>query len=216
MPIEYLKTTTTSLPMTQTQSRFAFYLVPPYPIARDVAEIHAMLEKQLGFKAAGRFQAHCTVKGFFKKTAAPIDPLITALDALLRDENPFDVEINSIISTHSSLVLDLSRLEDAYNRPFADFRHRVVEVIRPYIAPDCDFVEEDLGSPFLGHMTLAFRDSPDEFHEQVLQWLADAPVPSGIFAADTFHFLEFFSADWKGPWWETLSWRLIKSWRLTE
>ena len=35
-----------------THSRFAFYLVPPYPTARDIAEIHSLLEKQFGFKAA--------------------------------------------------------------------------------------------------------------------------------------------------------------------
>ena len=195
-------------------SRFAFYLVPPYPIARDIAEIHSLLEKQFGFKAAGRFQVHCTVKGFFKKKAGPLEPLIQALDELLQAEQPVTVELNGIVSAYSALLLDLSRLGDTYNQPFGAFRQRVVEVIRPYIAPDCDFVQDDLGNPFMGHITLAFRDSPDILHEQVLEWLKHAPVPSGAFLADTFHFLEYFSDDWEGTWWETLTWKLHKSWRL--
>jgi len=48
------------------QSRFAFYLIPPYQIAKDIAEIHSLLKKQYGVSAAGRFQIHCTIKGFFK------------------------------------------------------------------------------------------------------------------------------------------------------
>jgi hypothetical protein len=32
--------------------------------------------------------------------------------------------------------------------------------------------------------------------------------------ADTFHFLEFSSQDWEGDWEQTLTWRLLKSWRV--
>jgi 2'-5' RNA ligase len=199
-----------------TKSRFALYLVPPYPIARDIAEIHAMLEKQFGFKAAGRFQVHCTVKGFFKKKEGGLAPLIADLDNRLQHEKPITVEISGMISTGDILVLDLSRLGGIYNQPFADFRNRVVEVIRPFIAPDCDFVAEDLDPPFRGHFTLAFRDSPEKFHQEMLSWLAEAPIPTGAFTADTFHFLEFFAEDWEGPWWETLTWKLHQSWILKD
>ncbi|MBC8264836.1 MAG: hypothetical protein H8E47_12005 [Anaerolineales bacterium] len=37
-------------------SRFAVYLIPPYKVARAVAEIHQMLRKQFGFIAADQFQ----------------------------------------------------------------------------------------------------------------------------------------------------------------
>jgi 2'-5' RNA ligase len=195
-------------------SRFAFYLIPPYSISKDIAEIHAMLNKQYGFKAAGRFQVHCTIKGFFKKSEGSLEHLIRDLDILLFEESPFQVEINGIISTHNALMLDLSRLGDTYNQQLSTFRNRVIEVIHPYIAPDCNFTKEDLGQPFMGHITLAFRDSPDRLHGHVLSWLENARIPSGDFHAKTFHFLEFFSNDWEGSWWETLTWKLHKSWVL--
>jgi len=149
------------------QSRFAFYLIPPYQIAKDIAEIHSLLKKQYGVSAAGRFQIHCTIKGFFKP-----------------------------------------------NENLLDFREAVVDIIRPYIAPDCDFLESDLGIPFKGHITLAFRDINQEMYPQILDWLKDASIPSGKFLANTFHFLEFFSEDWDGTWWETITWKLHRSWRL--
>ena len=196
------------------ESRFGFYLLPPYPIAHEIAQIHSMLEKQFGFIAAGRFQVHCTVKGFFKKIEGPIAPIVNELDSLLAQEKPFLVEFNGIVSAYNALMLDLSRIDNAYNQPFAAFRGRVVEVIHPHIAPDCDFVKDDLGNPFMAHITLAFRDSPQELHQDVLTWLQDAPIPNHCFQADTFHFLDFFSDDWHGEWWETLTWKLHKSWIL--
>jgi 2'-5' RNA ligase len=195
-------------------SRFGFYLLPPYPIARDIAQIHHMLEKQFGFKAAGRFQVHCTVKGFFKKITGPVAPLIDELDDLLHNEQPPLVEFNGILSAHNAIMLDLSRIDDAYNQPLAAFRSRIVDVIRPYISKDCDFVEDDLGNPFMAHITLAFRDSPQERHQDVLSWLQDAPIPHTQFQANRYHFLEFSSEDWEGAWWETLTWKLHKSWML--
>ena len=89
-----------------------------------------------------------------------------------------------------------------------------MDAVRPFIAPDCDFVVSDLGPPFQGHITLAFRDIPTDLYDHVFAWLVDAPIPTGSFTASAFHFLEFTSDQWDGPWWEDLRWRLLKSWQL--
>jgi 2'-5' RNA ligase len=194
-------------------SRYAFYLIPPYPIARDIAEIHTMLEKQYGFYAAGRFQAHCTIKGFFKKNDKPVESLIRHLDDFMKGQTPFVVEFSGYRTKKTSIVLKLDTIDGMPNQELNQFREKIVEITRPYIAPDCDFVDSDLGVPFKAHFTLAFRDIPVDLFDQVIAWLEGAPVPIGKFEANTFHFLEFFSEDWKGPWWESLTWKLHKSWR---
>jgi len=74
--------------------------------------------------------------------------------------------------------------------------------------------EEDLSNPFWAHITLAFRDIPPSMYDEVLDYLREAPLPTEPFIADTFHFLEFFSQDWEGDWEQTLTWRLLKSWRV--
>ena len=194
-------------------SRYAVYLIPPYPISRDVAEIHALLEKQFGFKAAGRFQVHATIKGFFKKTPGPLEPIIERLDAVFAAQRSFNVQFIGYRIDDIGIGLNLATHEEEGDELLA-FRERVVDAVRPFIAPDCDFVVSDLGRPFQGHITLAFRDIPTDLYDHVFSWLADAPIPTGSFTTRSFHFLEFSSNQWDGPWWEDLTWRRLKSWRL--
>jgi len=112
--------------------------------------------------------------------------------------------------------LDIFRIAGGANPEMMAMRERVVDAVRPFIAPDCDFAEEDLGQPLWAHITLAFRDIPPTMQDEVLDYLQEAPLPTEPFIADTFHFLEFFSRDWEGDRERTLTWRLLKSWRVEE
>jgi 2'-5' RNA ligase len=194
--------------------RFAVYLIPPYKVARAVAEIHRMLRKQFGFIAADQFQVHATIKGFFKKTPGPLEPLVERLDAAFAVQRPFPVHFSGVGRTSIGMGLDISHIGRELNPEMMALRERVVDAVRPFIAPDCDFVEEDLGQPFWVHITLAFRDIPVTMQDEVLDYLREAPLPTEPFVADTFHFLEFFSQNWERDWEQTLTWRLLKSWRV--
>ncbi|NOZ72597.1 MAG: 2'-5' RNA ligase family protein [Chloroflexi bacterium] len=197
-----------------TSSRYAVYLIPPYPISRDIAEIQALLAKQFGLKAANRFQVHATIKGFFKKTPGPLAPLIQRLDTVFATQKPFTVQFSGYRYDEIGIGLSLRLRDGKPNLELQAFREQVVKAVLPFIAPDCDFAAADLGPPYHAHITLAFRDIPPELYDHVFAWLADAPLPTGSFPATTFHFLEFFSEQWHGPWWEDLQWRLLKSWQL--
>lgn len=196
-------------------SRFAVYLIPPYEVARAVTEVHRMLRKQFGFIAADQFQVHATIKGFFKKTPGPLEPLVERLDGVFAARRPFTVEFSGFRRDSVGIGLNVSRLGGELNPEMMALREQVVDAVRPFIAPDCDFVREDLGYPFRAHITLAFRDIPPSMQDDVLAYLRGAPLPGEPFTADTFHFLEFFSQNWQGDWEQTLTWRLLKSWRIT-
>ena len=198
--------------MNDANIRYAVYLIPPYPVARDVAEIHHLLYKQFGFVAADRFQAHVTLKGFFKKEPGPPERLAASLDPIFAGRQPFPVHINGYRVDDVGIGLNVSLIHGEQNVELTTLREEIVARVRPAIAPDCDFVADDLGNPFAGHMTLAFRDIPVDLQADVLAYLAEAPVPTAPFMARTFHYLAFHSQDWSGPWWETLTWRLLKSW----
>jgi len=195
-------------------SRFAVYLIPPYRVARDVTEIHRLLRKQFGFIAADRFQVHGTVKGFFKKIPGPLEPLTERLDGMFADQTSFPVHFSGFRIDQVGIGLNISLVDGELNPALMRMRERVVDAVCPFIAPDCDFAERDLGPPFRAHITLAFRDITPAMQEDVLAYLREAPLPSDPFIADTFHFLQFFSQDWTGGWEKTLSWRLLRSWRL--
>jgi len=198
-----------------TPYRYAVYLIPPYPISRQVAEVHQLLEKQFGLKAAGRFQVHATIKGFFKKTPGPLEPLIARLDALFAGQQALTVAAEGLRRDAIGFGLDLSLLNGVINQPLFDFRERIVDAVRPVIAPDCDFAASDLGAPYRAHLTLAFRDIPPDAYDQIVNWVQVETLFTGPFIARDFHFLRFHSDQWEGPWWEDLSWELLKSWRLS-
>ena len=197
-----------------TDSRFAVYLIPPYQLTRDAAEVHALLRKQFGFAAADRFPVHCTMKGFFKKNDASIENLQGELDSFFEEQQPVQVSVEEFRTDPIGFGLSLKTLDGKPNTQFLDLREDIVDIVKPYIADDCDFKAHDLGRPFHPHITFSFRDIPNELYDDIFEWMKDGPDFSGPFLADTYHFLEFFSADWTGSWWETISWRLLKSWRL--
>ena len=197
-----------------TDLRFAVYLIPPYHLAKGVSEAHALLRKQFGFTAADRFPVHCTIKGFFKKNDKPASQLQEELDAFFQDQSALPVSVEDYRVDPIGFGLSLMTLNGEPNIPLLNFRENLVDLSRPYIADDCDFKESDLGRPFHPHITFSFRDIPNELYDNVFKWMDDGPDFTGPFMANTFHFLEFFSEDWPGSWWESISWRLLHTWRL--
>lgn len=194
-------------------SRFAVYLIPPYHVARAVVEIHQVLAKQFGLAASSRFQVHATIQGFFKKLDGPLDPLTEHLDDVFASQHPVPIHFCGIRRDPMGVSLDISCIGERPNRELLGLYEHVTTVVRPYISPDCDFVA-DSGQPFGAHITLAFRDFVPKLQDEVLEYLTDAPLPTGSFTADTFHFVQFYSQDWAGAWEKTLTWRLLRSWRL--
>jgi 2'-5' RNA ligase len=195
-------------------SRFAVYLIPPYQLSKNVAEAHALLRKQFGFSAADRFPVHCTIKGFFKKNGRPAAELQQDLHTFFAGQQALPVSMNEYRVNPIGFGLSLMSLNGETNQAFLDFRQELMAVTNPYIADDCDFKDHDLGRPFHPHITLSFRDIPKELYDNVFEWIEDGPDFTGPFLADTYHFLEIFSEDWSGNWWESLTWRLLASWRL--
>ncbi len=195
------------------QHRYAVYLIPPYDVARHVSEIHTMLRKQFGLIAAGKFQVHATLKGFFKISTEPLEPLITSLDSIFRDRRAIPIHFNGFHIDDVGIGLDISRIGREPNRELEDLRSKIVGAVLPYMAQDCDFAESDLGNPFKAHITLAFRDISPSRRESVLAYLEQAPLPTEPFIANTYHLLEFSSQEWDEEWDRSLTWRLLYSWR---
>ena len=200
--------------MSNADYRFAIYLIPPYQIAQPIAEIHQMLHKQFGFVAASRFQVHATLKGFFKKTDDPLSTLTDRLDVIFARQRPFPVHFNGFHIDDGGIGLNISQIGNKPNLEMMTLREQIVDAVRPFITPDCNFVKKDLGEPFKAHLTLAFRDIPLHLYDEVLAYLQEAPIPNESFNAQTFHFLQFCSQDWNKNWSETLQWQLLKSWTI--
>ena len=68
---------------------------------------------------------------------------------------------------------------------------------------------------FHAHLTLAMGDIPTGLSGEIIAFLdAAEPIGPSAFIADRFHLVACRSRQWSGPWWETMQWALLHSWRL--
>jgi 2'-5' RNA ligase len=202
----------------QPDVRFGVYLRPPLAMSRAQAEIHDLVARQYGSMCAGTFMPHATIKGFFRSDAS-VDEMVTALDPVMIRHEPFDVVNRGIIPFGRSggPVLDIQHREDgAENAALQRFHEAIFTALGPLIREDCDFTPvEGAMERFHAHLTLAMGDIPKGLTGELIDFLRDAePIGPARFTADRFHLVAMRSRQWSGPWWESLQWTLLHSWRL--
>jgi len=199
--------------------RYGFYLRPSYAMCLAQAEIHDLLRRQYGLHAAGKFMPHATIKGFFLSHADPTE-MVSRLTSALADLQSFSVSNGGVIAFgQSAVVLDIGRTpEGDKNTELQALHDAALRALLPLVSTDCDFApRESIGSHFTPHLTLAMADIPPSTFDEVLRFVRDAePIGPSTFRAEVVHLWEFQSDEWAGSWWETLRWRLIRSWRLPD
>ena len=93
-----------------------------------------------------------------------------------------------------------------------------MDAMMPLVDPACKFTrkERELAyERFRAHLTLAMADVLEHLFDEVLAFVREAdPIGPSSFLADTVQLVAFHSEDWEGRWWETLRWRLQRSWPL--
>lgn len=202
----------------QPDVRFGLYLRPPLAMSRAQAEIHDVVARQYGSMCAGRFMPHATIKGFFRSDAS-VDAMVATLDPVMARHAPIRIVNGGMIpfGEGGGPVLDIQHLEDGgVNEALQRFHEDVFTALGPLIREDCDFTPvEGAMDHFHAHLTLAMGDIPTGLTEELIEFLRDAePIGPPTFTADRFHLVAMRSRQWSGPWWETLQWTLLHSWRL--
>jgi hypothetical protein len=199
--------------------RYAVYLRPSYEMSRAQAEVHDVLERQYGLRAAGTFMPHATIKGFFRSEASE-GSIAARLDAVLDGREAFDVFNGAIVTFgRYGIALDVnSTPEGTPNVPLQDLHRAGMDAVMPLVDPACEFTRKERESAyerFRAHLTLAMADVPEQLFDEVLAFVQEAhPIGPSSFPADTVQLVAFHSQDWEGRWWETLRWRLLRSWTL--
>lgn len=200
-----------------TDPRYGFYLRPSYAMCRAQAEMHELLRRQYGLRAAGVFMPHATIKGFFR-TDAPVAELAARLDAVLAGRRPFPVHNGGVVRFgDAGIGLTIQRMPDgAVNVPLQALHDAALAALLPLVRPDCDFTPNEWAGPrFEAHLTLAMADIPLRFFDEIERFVRAAePIGPPGFEADTLQLFAFTSDDWTGRYWEILGWELLRSWRL--
>ena len=199
--------------------RYAVYLRPSYEMSRAQAEVHDVLERQYGLRAAGNFMPHATIKGFFRSEASE-GSIAARLEAVLDGREAFKVFNRGIIPFgRDGIAIDInSTSEGTPNVPLQDLHQAMMDALMTLVDPACEFTRKEMElayERFRAHLTLAMADVPEHLFDEVLAFVREAdPIGPPSFLADTVQFLAFRSDDWAGRWWETLRWQLLRSWTL--
>ena len=178
-----------------------------------------MLERQYGLRAAGNFMPHATIKGFFRSEASE-GSIAARLDAVLDGREAFKVFNRGIIPFgRDGIAIDInSTSEGTPNVPLQDLHQAMMDALMTLVDPACEFTRKEMElayERFRAHLTLAMADVPEHLFDEVLAFVREAdPIGPSSFLADTVQFVAFHSEDWEGRWWETLRWRLLRSWPL--
>ena len=178
-----------------------------------------MLERQYGLRAAGNFMPHATIKGFFRSEARE-GSIAARLDTVLEGREAFEVFNRGIVTFgRDGIAIDInSTSEGTPNVILRDLHLGVMEAVMPLVDPACEFTrkERELAyERYRAHLTLAMADVPEHLFDEVLSFVREAdPIGPSSFLAETVQLVGFHSEDWEGQWWETLRWRLLRSWSL--
>lgn len=199
--------------------RYGFYLRPDLGMSRAQSEMHRVLRAQYNLVAAGLFMPHATLKGFFRSDAKPAT-MIERLDQSMAGWRSFTAYNNGVHRFGPrSIVTTIRDLPDSViNLALYELQDRAWTALEPLVHPECEFTPNDPRgltgpNPFHPHLTLAMADLRPELQDEVLEFITQAgSVGPAQFTVDTCH-LYRFHADWSRPWWQTLTWELLGSWR---
>ncbi len=199
--------------------RYAVYLRPSYEMSRAQAEVHDVFERQYGLRAAGNFMPHATIKGFFRSEASE-GSIAARLDAVLEGRRALEVFNGGVVPFgRDGIAIDVNgTTRGTPNVPLQDLHREVMDAVMPLVDAACEFTREERQwayERFRAHLTLAMADVPEHLFDEVLAFVREAdPIGPSSFLADTVQLVAFRSEDWEGRWWETLRWRLLRSWIL--
>ena len=208
--------------MNSPRLRYGLFLRPPAVLARLQAELHTLLERQFGLIAAGAFPPHMTILGHVP-TRDDDDDVIQAAEKALSGVGPVRFFNRGLVEYHGGIIHDIESLEDGTPNPaLLELFRRARQHLDPLrVPPRQEFkggVTEEAG--FHGHISIAAHDLAlrPELWDEVYEFLAQLDVDMrGEYISTTASLYAFETqSGWDGRWWETMSWRLLSSMRLSE
>ncbi|MBF4561940.1 heme utilization protein [Microbacterium sp. VKM Ac-2870] len=200
------------------EPRYGIFLRPDPTMAWAVTQITHALRAQFGLISAAAFPPHVTIQGSLA-IATSVEELEAAVDRAVAARPPVLLITAGIRTPDPGIPIDVHTGERA--EPDGELQ-RLARAIFDAVLP-LGVIGDDRLSPrtpdqFHAHLSLASHDlarRPDLYRE-VRDFVDGLPVaiPSRSFC-DTVSLFEFHTAhSWYDAWWETLTWRHLRSWTL--
>ena len=195
-----------------TSFRYGVFLRPDPATCWAVTQIVQAVREQFNLVAAAAFPPHATILGNVRPRVSE-DELVALLDPVFAEVRPFTV-YNHGVRDFAFNVND-NAAGDAPNSDLAAVSDAVRAVVGPIHWHHDDFLAPNVEDyRFRAHLTLAGFDLSLEprLKPEVEEFIAGLPiVPPASFTLNWYTLYQFRS-DWDGRWWETQTWRHVRSW----
>jgi hypothetical protein len=202
-----------------TEPVYGVFLLPDPATSAAVTSITLGVERQFGFVSAGRFPPHATLVGSVP-IRAEVPAIVAALDPVLADRPGFAVHNAGIVRNGAAVTYDVDRLPDGRRN---DALAALATDVAAALAPLAHAIDARLVAPFhpdrfRAHISLASHEMTTQPElaphvEAFIRAVPAPPVPS-TFPAQHVALYAFRSDGWTGPWWESLTWRHLRTWTL--
>jgi len=206
--------------------RYGMFLRPDPRTCWHITQATSALRAQFGLISAGAFPPHATLIGNLctehgeSDLTAVIDPVLSSLTAFPVYNSGLARGTNNGHTTYEYNI----NLDPTTTLPNVDL-NRVAKAVKAAVLPLSKPVRDRFSTPvadyeFAGHLGIASHELMIDGHlsEEVGEYLHQLPIdpPPAMFMARWFTLYAITSADWGGNWWESLAWRVVRSWRATE
>ncbi|MEZ2388570.1 hypothetical protein AB6813_03285 [bacterium RCC_150] len=180
-----------------------------------LAQLNLVLKQQFGLVSAAAFPPHATLVGNLH-TDVTQDELVKRLSPVFENAPLIEIHNTGLQRVGDCFLFNVHEDGQGHaNLPLTEIADAVREAVMPVSVPVNDFlvapVEE---GTFWGHLSVASHDlliNPG-LADEVGKFLAELPLtPPAAFRAEVYSLYEF-NSNWDSHWWQTLTWRHLKSW----
>ena len=199
--------------------RYGIFLRPDPATAERTLRGFDIARCMFGFTAAAAYPPHATLVGSIDLTVDESE-LIAAIDRVLADPPAQQLETSALDPWDGAALVQLVR--DAGETRIGALAGALLTAIAPLRrVSEGDFAAGIVGAitpeTFRAHVTVVGHDGADRPEQlpDVLAFMNQLGFDQPIRATwDTATLYRFRSDDWQGRYWETMTWEIVRNWRL--
>lgn len=204
------------------QIRYGVFLRPPARLVADALRGYAVTGGLFGYRSANAYPPHVTLVGSIAPSV-PEGVLVDAVDAALARRAAVRLATEGLTLSGGTVYYQFADAPGAAaSGGVADLMGALLAAVaglRHYHDDDFTAARRRRDSPerFKPHLSLISFDgagSP-ELSAEALELLGELGLAGP--AEELFewvHLVRLHARDWSGPYWETLTWSVVRAWRL--
>lgn len=206
------------------QIRYGTLLRPTSGLLADALRSYAVAEQVYGFHSANVYPPHVSLVGSIAPSVSE-DVIVNAIADSLRGRRPVCLASDGLRLDGGAIQYQFSDADASakeQGRGVADLMGGILDAVsglRHFHDGDLTAAMRRLDSPerFRPHLSIVSFDGAKtpELSAEMLELLLEMGFGGPVVETfDLVHLLRFHALDWSGSYWATMTWSIVKTWRL--